>query len=135
MSSSWRQADMADLALLSAQVAAADGDPAALAQWLRDDKPLKSKDKAFIADLLEGKVKQPPPKKKGRPRRRVYHYTWLELVATRYRQIAVWLRRRGRLYGNRELLIDALARKYEVDATALSDQINRGKRRQKSAQK
>lgn len=130
---------MANLDLLTAQLHAANGDAAALAQWLREDRPLTSHDKAFIADLLEGKIKPLPPKKKGRPRRRWYQYTWLEQVAMRYREIADWLRRRGNLYGSRELLIDALARKYEVDATALADEINRGPnhrlRRQKPTQK
>ncbi len=116
---------MADLLLIGAQVDAARGDMAALARWLREDNPLSREDKAFIADLLEGKIKK-PPKKKGRPRRRLGQYTWLELVAMQYREIAEWLRRRGKLYGNGQRLIDALAAKYEVDASALANEINRG---------
>ena len=129
-----------DVALEGAKFAAIHGDVSPLAEWLRQDRPITSTDKEFIADFLEGKIKA-PRKQRGRPKKHSMDWTRPEMVAKKYHHIAEWLRGRGRLYGNAQRLVDALADKYGVDSNNLANEINRGRdyrtkrRRKKTAQK
>ena len=127
---------MVDLAKFEAMnaiwLAAETGSKEKLLAYLRANKPLTARDRAYLADYLEGKLKR----KKGRPRDLV-RASYIRELASLVHEKKTELREAGKRYRIHDKAVDDALKIYNswgypvVARETLENHLRRSKRRKK----
>ena len=101
----------------------ANGDRRALVKLLRGEEPITPSTRRALADQLEGKLQS--RNNPGRPRKTFAEIMWDRIPVDYYKRLAKILKARRGSKFNRFELIDAVAKKFNMDFETLNNRINR----------
>lgn len=106
------------------------GNPQPLVDLMRSGDALTKETREAMALWLLGEI--PPKRLASRPKAmRAYDgnippAVWVHFAVDRYKRVAVWLKARGKMYGQSEALIAAIAKKNGINQEVLTNAIRSG---------